>query len=170
MPKAKSILQSVCMVLYRRFPLESRLIALTLCLQDRNSRLLVEQFSKLAGCLKRVKRKYSFKLIAWVVLPDHMHLVIQLPLYDNRYSLRIGLFKECFTRSIVSDGFRPEKRENRQRALWQRRFWEHQIRDEEDLRNHIHYIHNNPVKHGYVESAEDWNWSSLWRYKRLGLA
>ena len=108
-----------------------------------------------------------------VVLPDHLHALWTLPPGDSDFSTRWMLVKSAFSRrytqttELRAPG--PSRVRRREQAIWQRRFWEHQIRDERDLASHVDYIHYNPVKHGYVSAAKDWPYSSFHRYVRLGL-
>jgi len=116
-----------------------------------------------------VQDRYHFTTLAVCLLPDHLHSIWTLPEGDQDYSLRWREIKRIFTlRYLESMG--PDEPRNASRlkrgeaAIWQRRFWEHTIRDEADLNRHIDYIHYNPVKHGLVGRACDWPWSSFSRY------
>jgi putative transposase len=108
-----------------------------------------------------------FESSAWVLLPDHLHTIWQLPENDGNYSLRWSLIKQEVTRrcggadNVQLTGSRRRRREG---MIWQRRFWEHTIRDDTDFRNHIDYIHFNPVKHGYVKRPSDWPYSTFHRF------
>jgi putative transposase len=116
-----------------------------------------------------VHSAHPFYIIAWVVLPDHIHTVWRLPEEDSGYAMRWGLIKAGFSRQIAKTGDRgPSRREKGERGTWQRRFWEHMIRDERDLNTHIDYIHFNPVKHGLVNQARDWPYSTFHRYVARG--
>ena len=110
-----------------------------------------------------------FDIDAIVVLPDHLHAMFALPEGDADYPLRWRRIKTVFTRAIVARGAKFERRDGGGRALWQRRFWEHTIRDDTDFGRHVDYIHYNPVKHGYVANAVDWPHSSLHRFVRHGV-
>lgn len=105
-----------------------------------------------------------------VVLPDHLHAIWKLPDKDADFPLRWSLIKAKFSRAIpkleIIDASRKLKRE---RGVWQRRYWEHQIRDEDDLGKHVAYIYHNPVKHGYVKRAVDWPYSSIHRAIAKGI-
>jgi putative transposase len=112
---------------------------------------------------RRTMAKQPFRIDAIVILPDHLHTVWQLPEGDSDFSLRWRLIKHYLASGIVAPvNHRGEKR------VWQRRFWEHAIRDEDDWRNHLDYVHYNPVKHGYVKRPGDWRWSSFQRSVRRG--
>lgn len=117
-------------------------------------------------CLRRAwrdtRRRYPFSTEALCLLPDHLHCLWTLPADDHDFSRRWNLIKGLTTRLYrqlpVAD----------QSPVWQPRFWEHVIRDESDFHNHLDYIHFNPVKHGCVQRPGDWQWSSFYRYVRLG--
>ena len=111
-----------------------------------------------------------FETPAVVLLPDHLHCLWRLPEGDDDYSTRWRMIKTRVTRALggraAPVGSSRERR--REGSVWQRRFWEHVIRDETDLKRHTDYIHYNPVKHGHVERAGDWPYSTFQRYLRLG--
>jgi putative transposase len=118
--------------------------------------------------------RFPFRTKACCLLPDHLHCIWQLPEHDRDFSLRWKEIKRLFTKGylagIGTDGFRnPSRVRKGEAAVWQRRFWEHSIRDQEDLNRHIAYIHYNPVKHGLAKRAKDWPWSSFHRYVAAGL-
>jgi len=120
-----------------------------------------------------VKKCRTFELIAYCVLPDHIHLIISLPENDTNYSTRLSLIKRRFSKQYISRfGELLPKSESyvkrKEVAVWQRRFWEHFIRDDEDLNRHIDYIHYNPVKHGMVGSVCDWKDSSYHHFVKAG--
>jgi REP-associated tyrosine transposase len=118
-----------------------------------------------------VRSKLPFESIAWVLLPHHLHTIWRLPETDGNFSLRWSLIKQFVTR-YCADRMRPLTESRRRRGegtIWQRRFWEHVIRDDTDFRNHIEYIHYNPVKHGYVTQPADWPYSAFHRYVRDGV-
>lgn len=127
----------------------------------------------LRAAVARVRAALPFTADAWVLLPDHLHCVWTLPAGDGDFSKRWGLLKAYTTRALARDltGYEasPSRALRREGPLWQRRFWEHRIRDEADLRSHVDYLHYNPVKHGLVDRIGDWPWSSLHRYLREGL-
>lgn len=127
-----------------------------------NVQLLRESF-------KPVMRNHPFKIDAFVLLPDHLHCIWTNPENDSDYSTRWRLIKSNFTRrcedKISHKPFESRKRKKEQ-AVWQRRFWEHQIRNSPDFIRHVEYIHYNPVKHGYVRSPKDWPYSSFKKYVR----
>ena len=118
-----------------------------------------------------VRRKYPFTIDAFVLLPDHFHCILTLPETDADYAKRWRLIKLMVTKACARELALPfEKSESGKRRgegnLWQRRYWEHAIRNERDFADHCEYIHFNPVKHGLVECPTDWEYSSMHRYLR----
>lgn len=123
----------------------------------------------LRGAIEKVAVNRPFDTIAMVLMPDHLHCIWKLPDYDKNYSVRWGAIKATFSRSWLKNGATESirnvsRRKREERAVWQRRFWEHRIRNYDDLNNHINYIHYNPVKHGKVVYPFDWPWST---YKKM---
>ncbi|AXQ28616.1 transposase [Solimonas sp. K1W22B-7] len=154
---------------YRRASAPGGTYFFTVNLADRSSRLLVDRVDDLREAVRLVKQRHPFEIPGWVVLPDHLHAVWALPPDDADFSTRWTLIKGGFARRIEPGEFVRSSRERKgERGIWQRRFWEHQIRDEDDLERHLDYIHINPVKHGCVSRAADWQWSSIHRYVRAG--
>ncbi len=122
---------------------------------------------------KDMRARYPFELVALCLLPDHLHTIWTLPEGDTDSSERWRFLKARFTSRFLVENGREGRRSNSQqkkgeRGFWQRRYWEHTIRDDEDLRRHFDYIHFNPVKHGLVEWPERWPWSTFHRYARMG--
>jgi putative transposase len=141
----------------------------TLTLQDRSARFLVDYVAELRSCVAAVKARHPFEIDAIVVLPEHLHALWTLPPDDGDFATRWMLIKQSFTRQLTANCAIEGSRGTRgERTLWQRRFWEHQIRDEDDFARHVDYIHFNPVKHGWVMRARDWPYSSLHRFVREG--
>lgn len=135
----------------------------TVALADRSGRLLVEHVDSLRSAVRQTRHERPFRIEAWVVLPDHVHAVWTLPEGDADYSLRWRLIKARFSRELPTGRLRASHEARQERGLWQRRFWEHHIRNEADLAAHIRYCWWNPVKHGFVERPEDWAYSSVHR-------
>ncbi len=123
--------------------------------------------------LVKIKNKRPFESIALCLLPEHLHCIWKLPADDSDFSIRWNSIKAVFTKSYLrqggNDGFRNSSRNRKgEAAIWQRRFWEHQIKDENDLQKHVDCIHYNPIKHGLVETLEEWEWSTYHKYVKKG--
>ena len=155
---------------YRRADTQGGTYFFTVNLAERKKTLLTDNWDLLRGSLMQVKTAYPFKIDAMVILPDHLHVMWTLPPGDADYATRWMLIKSNFSRGIPKDErINASKRKKRERGIWQRRYWEHQIRDQNDYSRHLEYIHYNPVKHGYVMNAEDWYHSTLKHCIRQGL-
>jgi putative transposase len=131
-----------------------------------------ETLSLLRHSFRYVKDKHPFDIDAIVVLPDHLHCLWTLPLNDADFSTRWRLVKSHFSR-YCSSTYKQEQSSSRlkkgEQTIWQRRFWEYQIRDEHDFAKHADYIHYNPVKHGLVKLPSDWPYSSFHRCVEQGI-
>jgi len=128
----------------------------------------------LRAVISEVKKEYPFKIDAWVLLPEHIHCIWTLPSGDADYSKRWGLIKLRFSTQAKSLFFRPElinksKQKHRESSIWQRRFWEHEIRDQNDFNRHMDYIYYNPLKHGHVSQVIDWPFSTFHRDVKKGI-
>jgi putative transposase len=155
---------------YRRVVIPGTSYFFTIALQDRRSELLIKKINELRQAIKHVMTGYPFIMDGIVVLPDHLHMIITLPTDDANYSQRLGFIKSHFSRQLESlEPISASRQNKRERGIWQRRFWEHVIRDELDYSRHMDYIHYNPVKHGYVKSPSEWQYSSIHRYINLGI-
>ncbi|GGX47353.1 REP-associated tyrosine transposase [Saccharospirillum salsuginis] len=121
-----------------------------------------DSINTLRNALRHVRHKYPFELDAMVVLPDHLHCIWSLPIDDADFARRWRLIKTWFSKH-------SEVGKASQSSVWQRRYWEHTLRDDEDVARHVDYIHYNPVKHGYVARAGDWPYSSFRKFVRLGV-
>ena len=132
-----------------------------------------EAVGVLHAAIESVRARRSFTLDAQVVLPDHLHAIWTLPDGDNDYPTRWRLIKEAFTRSYTRHIRLPPRDEGRrargEQAVWQRRYWEHLIRDERDFSAHVEYIHFNPVRHGFVAAPRDWPHSTFHDWVARGL-
>jgi putative transposase len=127
----------------------------------------------LRHAVDKVRHDWPFEIVAIVLLPDHLHTIWSLPAGDANYSLRIRRIKEDFTREFLARGGTElpqsaSRAAHAQRGVWQRRFWEHTVRDEEDLKRCVDYIHWNPKKHDLVASVRDWKWSTFHRFVKAG--
>jgi putative transposase len=154
---------------YRRNRARGGTYFFTVNLADRSGDALTAHVDDLRAAFAIARRRRPFAINAVVVLPDHLHTVWTLPEGDCDFSTRWKEIKTLFTRRT---GLRPARSRSKARkgecGLWQRRFWEHTIRDEADYRAHVLYCWGNPVRHGYVTRAVDWPWSSIHRDMRLG--
>ncbi len=131
-------------------------------LERHNNPLLTQYIDVLRQAVARTRADHPFVIHAWVVLPDHLHCVIELPEGDTDFSLRWRLIKARFSHAIPNTQWRNAARQRRgERAIWQRRFWEHLIRDQADFNAHMDYVHINPVKHGLVSSVIEWPYSTF---------
>jgi putative transposase len=132
-----------------------------------------ENVSRLRCAIAQVKAEMPFDIVGAVVLPDHLHFIWKLPTGDRNYSKRVGRLKVLFTQSLRGERALPQnvsisRRKHRESNVWQRRFWEHTIQDEEDFEMHLNYIHYNPVKHGLVSCPHLWSSSSFHSWVRTG--
>jgi putative transposase len=135
--------------------------------ERRNTTLLIDHVAQLRAAFRLVRNAHPFVIDAIVVLPDHLHCIWRLPPDDDRFATRWRMIKARFSET-VADGERVSASRIRkgERGIWQRRYWEHAIRDEEDWRHHVDYIHYNPVKHGYAKRVCDWPHSSFPRFEK----
>ena len=157
------------MVNYRRNHLPGGTFFFTVTLGNRSSRVLTEHIELLRAAFRKVQREQPFRIDAVVVLPEHLHAIWTLPPDDDDYPGRWRAIKSAFTRAVVKSGLAVARNAKGEYALWQRRYWEHTIADEEDFQRHVDYIHSNPVKHGWVEGVADWPHSSFHRYVETGI-
>lgn len=155
---------------YRRAKIKGGTYFFTVNLAERNRALLVEYVHILRGVVAEVKQRHPFHIDAFVVLPDHLHAMWTLPHNDADYAMRWMLIKAGFSRRLTNGERRSASRISKgERGIWQRRYWEHLIRDRHDYNKHVDYIHYNPVKHGHAARAADWPNSSIHRYIAAGL-
>src|SRR4051812_27704856 len=150
------------MIFYRRNRIGGASYFFTVNLEDRRSHLLVENIGALRCALRYVRQRHPFSLDAIVVLPDHLHAIWTLPDGDSDYPMRWRLIKSVFSRALpCGETLSTSLAEKRERGIWQRRYWEHTLRDEKDVARHNDYIHFNPVKHGLVARVGEWPYSSF---------
>jgi putative transposase len=124
--------------------------------------------------IQRARQTLPFQIEAWVILPDHLHAVWTLPPEDNNYAARWAIIKRqvstLYGKQFSEIGELSESKQKRKESgVWQRRYWEHQIRDDLDFQRHMDYLHWNPVKHGYVRQVADWPFSSFHRLVVAGI-
>ena len=160
---------------YRRFKIEGGTFFFTVVTFHRLP-ILTSAGSRalLRSAWIKIAERMPFVTDAVCLLPDHIHCIWTLPEGEVNYSVRWGEIKKLFTKGYLYQvGPQEERNGSRMKrgeaAVWQRRFWEHTIRDQGDFNRHLDYIHYNPVKHGLVDRVSDWSWSSFHRYTRLGL-
>ena len=156
---------------YRRDYLQGGIYFFTIALQNRQARYLIDYIGDLRAAYRHTQERYPFETLAFTVLPDHLHWVMQLPAGDKDYSRRIASLKSGFSRRLPDFLRAPNdwSVHKREAGIWQRRFWEHRIRDERDLQNHVFYTYYNPVKHGLVAQVCDWPYSSFHRDVARGI-
>ena len=138
---------------YRRANVQGGCYFFTVALANRQSALLVEQVDILRHAFRVVRQRHPFEIVAMVVMPEHLHAVWQMPPGDADFAMRWSLIKSAFSRAIPKhESIRASRAKKRERGIWQRRYWEHFIRDDNDLAQHVDYIHGNPVKHGLAHA------------------
>jgi putative transposase len=128
----------------------------------------------LRNAIETTRRELPFSIDAWVLMPDHLHCIWTLPEGDAGFSARWSKIKRrvslsCHSEYRKDELLTPSRRRRRESTVWQRRYWEHMIRDDTDMAAHFHYIHYNPVRHGLAAQAQDWPWSSFHRCVRQGI-
>ncbi len=152
------------MVNYRRSFVPGGTFFFTVTLRNRKSSLLIDKIILFKESVQTVKARHPFRIKAYVILPEHLHMIWELPTGDTNYSQRWKEIKALFSKSVHRSGFELPKTKHNEYCLWQRRFWEHTIKDSLDFENHVNYIHYNPIKHGFVDSLHDWPHSSFHHY------
>ena len=143
---------------------------------DSRARILCSDLARscLRQAVKSCQKRWPFESLAWVLLDDHLHSIWALPEGDDAYSLRWSWIKKEFTKAYLAAGGKEQsisasKRLRRERGVWQRRFWEHTLKDDRDLARHMDYIHYNPVKHKLVSCPKDYPYSSFHRWVKAGV-
>lgn len=167
---------------YRRLFIHGSYVFLTVVTYNRK-KILTENIELLRNSFKNAKKYFNFEIIAVVILPDHFHILLKpeniadypkiitsIKFYFSRRFSVVG--QECPTYKLTNykkhENIYPCPTYNRAKNIWQRRFFEHTIRDEKDLNNHLDYIHYNPVKHNYVENTSNWEFSSFHKFVKYG--
>ena len=141
----------------------------TVAIADRTDDLLVREIARLQHSYRSIAERYPFETLAICILPDHLHAIWSLPEGDSDFSGRWSLIKSGFARGLApASKLSPRQISKREQGLWQRRFWEHAIRDECDYARHLDYIHFSPVKHGLVVRVCDWPHSSFHEFVARG--
>lgn len=123
--------------------------------------------------VEKVASERPFETLAFVVLADHLHCIWRLPDGDSDFSVRWACIKKSFSQLWLAAGGHEgdvsrARQEHRERGIWQRRFWEHTIRDQNDLTRHVNYIHYNPVRHGLAKCPHEWPVSSFHQWVKEG--
>jgi putative transposase len=153
---------------YRRSLVPGATYFFTIALADRASKLLTGEIGKFRAAYRATQAAHPFDTIAICVLPEHLHAIWRLPEDDCDYALRWRLIKSRFSAGLPVQPRGSSQAAKREKGIWQRRYWEHQIRDEDDLIRHVDYIYYNPVKHGWVQQVKDWRHSSFHRWVLRG--
>ena len=155
---------------YRRYRVPGGTYFFTMNLLERKQDLLVRHIDDLREAVRMTKRERPFHIDAWVVLPDHMHTVWTLPPGDDDFSNRWKSIKIRFVQKLPCTERRSSVRIAKgERGIWQRRFWEHAISNENDYMRHVDYVHWNPMKHDLVKQLKGWPYSNFHRYVRDGV-
>ena len=154
---------------YQRAKIAGGTFFFTVAIADRSDDLLVREIDRLRAVYRLVQSRHPFETIAICVLPDHLHALWTLPDNDSDFPLRWSLNKRGFSHGLAAARLRSTRHVvKREKGLWQRRYWEHAIRNEDDFERHLDYIHFNPVQHGLVPRVGDWPHSSFHRYVARG--
>jgi putative transposase len=154
---------------YRRAKIEGGRFFFTVALEDRSSDLLVREIDLLRDSYRYVAKRYPFETLAICILPDHLHALWALPPDDSNFSIRWNQIKGGFSKRLPASQLRSASNIRKsEKGIWQRRYWEHAVRDDDDLERHVDYIHYNPVKHGLVKRVSEWPHSSFHRYVKAG--
>ena len=154
---------------YRRSNIAGATYFFTVNLAERKRTYLIDQIDLLKKIIREEMSRHPFTIDAMVDLPEHLHAIWTLPENDADFSNRWRRIKAAFSKTLPNNERRSTSRESKgERGIWQRRFWEHLIRDDLDYARHVDYIHFNPVKHGHVLNVKDWPHSSFLRWVREG--
>ena len=155
---------------YRRNRLQGGTYFFTVVMAERHLDLLVRHVEHFKAVWREEQQRTPFVTLGLVVLPDHLHAVWRLPEGDTDYSSRWRRIKGRFSRSFPpGERISASRATKGERGIWQRRFWEHTISDENDLRHHLDYVHWNPAKHGLVSRVADWPHSTFHAYVQQGI-
>ena len=156
---------------YRRVYIKNSHVHIIITSYERKH-IFIDNIEFLRIAFKKTTQNYKFEIVAICVLPDHIHLILN-PENIKEYSKIISSIKHSFSRDVgqvcptylcSQDNLKTGYKNKREKGLFQRRFYEHTISSQSELNNHINYIHYNPVKHGYVQSVKDWEYSSFHKF------
>lgn len=153
---------------YKRLFIDNEYVFLTIVTNERRP-ILIDNIDLLRDAFKNSMKFYNYEIFGIVILPEHFHMVLK-PENICDYPKIISRIKHYFSRNIdfQVENISHSKLSKREKGIWQRRYWEHTIRDENDLYIHLDYIHYNPVKHGYVNAVRDWEYSSFKKFVSIG--
>ena len=155
---------------YRRNRILGGTYFFTVNLLQRNSHLLVEHIESLREAIRVVRKNRPFHIDCWVVLPEHMHCIWTLPVGDEDYASRWKAIKTAFSKTIPkTERLSAVRLAKGERGIWQRRYWEHTIKNDADYSAHMNYVHINPLKHGLVKRVADWPYSSFHHLVKMGI-
>jgi len=155
---------------YRRQRIKGGCYFFTVNLADRRQTLLTDRIAVLREAFRQIQTAHPFTIEAIVIFPDHLHTIWTIPEGDDDFSLRWRQIKAAFSRAVAKgEVLSPSRKAKAERGIWQRRFWEHAIRDDADYAAHVDYLHYNPVKHGHVGRVGDWPYSSFSRFVGQGV-
>lgn len=153
--------QGGTMAQYIRPKAQGASIFFTVALAEPGSDLLLREVERLRQAVRVTRAERPFAIDAWVVLPDHLHAIWTLPGGDGDFATRWRLIKARFSAGLPKQGLSRSMAVRRERGVWQRRFWEHHLRGEEDCAAHMRFCRTDPVRHGLVEEADHWRYSSF---------
>ncbi|MFM2006910.1 MAG: hypothetical protein RLZZ09_2565 [Pseudomonadota bacterium] len=155
---------------YQRLRIDGACYFFTVNLAEREGNiLLIQHIEPLREAFRRTRQDHPFEIDAIVILPEHLNCIWQLPPDDSDYSTRWRLIKARFSMAIPkTERISKSRIRKSESGIWQRRYWEHAIRDQRDYQNHVDYIHYNPVKHGHAKAARDWPYSSFHLWLKRG--
>lgn len=155
---------------YKRYYLPNHFVFVTVVTHNRN-KILLGNVDLLRQCIQKTKEKFVFDIFAIVILPNHFHMILK-PTNIKEFSVIVGSIKRRFTKAIEEKfkdtNISESKIKRKEKGVWQRRFFEHLIKSDKDLYNHLDYIHYNPIKHGYTKNVKDWEHSSFKKFVELG--
>lgn len=160
---------------YRRWHVAGGTFFFTVVMHSRVPLFVDEAARKILGeQLRACQEKWPFEINAIVLLPEHLHAIWTLPPGDAAYPRRWAWIKKEFTKAWLASGgveqqVSAARLERGDRGVWQPRYWEHTIEDEQDFDRHFDYVHWNPVKHGHVACPRDWPASSFHRWVQAGV-
>ena len=156
---------------YRRLFVPNGFVHIIITSYERKP-VFIDNIDILRTAFRNVQKLYKFEIVAICILPEHIHLILH-PENINNYPKIISSIKHYFSRNVgqvcPTDDLKIGYKNKREKGIFQRRYWEHTIKDEEELNNQINYIHYNPVKHGLVNNVKDWLYSSFHKFVKLGL-